>query len=197
MDKVICTHCKTENSSKAKYCIECGFELPKIIKEVVPEVQTTVKPKKKRKYVSLLVIISLIVITLSVLGYFTYQKLVENKVFETIENVINTAKNPLQLIANEMNKSCPMMVDEETRLDKVTLPSKTVFQYNYTLINYEKTEIDTVKIKNSLEQNIIRLTKTNPQMQYQRENNVTMNYIYNDKNGDYLMSIIITPELYK
>lgn len=186
-----------ENISKAKYCIECGFELPKIIKEVVPEVQTTVKPKKKRKYVSLLVIISLIVITLSVLGYFTYQKLVENKVFETIENVINTAKNPLQLIANEMNKSCPMMVDEETRLDKVTLPSKTVFQYNYTLINYEKTEIDTVKIKSSLEQNIIRLTKTNPQMQYQRENNVTMNYIYNDKNGDYLMSIIITPELYK
>ena len=197
MDKVIWTHCKTENISKAKYCIECGFELPKIIKEVVPEVQTTVKPKKKRKYVSLLVIISLIVITLSVLGYFTYQKLVENKVFETIENVINTAKNPLQLIANEMNKSCPMMVDEETRLDKVTLPSKTVFQYNYTLINYEKTEIDTVKIKSNLEQNIIRLTKTNPQMQYQRENNVTMNYIYNDKNGDYLMSIIITPELYK
>ena len=197
MDKVICTHCKTENSSKAKYCIECGFELPKIIKEVVPEVQTTVKPKKKRKYVSLLVIISLIVITLSVLGYFTYQKLVENKVFATIENVINTAKNPLQLIANEMNKSCPMMVDEETRLDKVTLPSKTVFQYNYTLINYEKTEIDTVKIKSNLEQNIIRLIKTNPQMQYQRENNVTMNYIYNDKNGDYLMSIIITPELYK
>ena len=197
MDKVICTHCKTENISKAKYCIECGFELPKIIKEVVPEVQTTVKPKKKRKNVSLLVIISLIVITLSVLGYFTYQKLVENKVFETIENVINTAKNPLQLIANEMNKSCPMMVDEETRLDKVTLPSKTVFQYNYTLINYEKTEIDTVKIKSNLEQNIIRLTKTNPQMQYQRENNVTMNYIYNDKNGDYLMSIIITPELYK
>ena len=197
MDKVICTHCKTENSSKAKYCIECGFELPKIIKEVVPEVQTTVKPKKKRKYVSLLVIISLIVITLSVLGYFTYQKLVENKVFATIENVINTAKNPLQLIANEMNKSCPMMVDAETRLDKITLPSKTVFQYNYTLINYEKTEIDTVKIKSNLEQNIIRLTKTNPQMQYQRENNVTMNYIYNDKNGDYLMSIIITPELYK
>ena len=197
MDKVICTHCKTENISKAKYCIECGFELPKIIKEVVPEVQTTVKPKKKRKNVSLLVIISLIVITLSVLGYFTYQKLEENKVFATIENVINTAKNPLQLIANEMNKSCPMMVDEKTRLDKVTLPSKTVFQYNYTLINYEKTEIDTVKIKSSLEQNIIRLTKTNPQMQYQRENNVTMNYIYNDKNGDYLMSIIITPELYK
>lgn len=197
MDKVICTHCKTENSSKAKYCIECGFELPKIIKEVVPEVQTTVKPKKKRKYVSLLVIISLIVITLSVLGYFTYQKLVENKVFATIENVINTAKNPLQLIANEMNKSCPMMVDEETRLDKVTLPSKTVFQYNYTLINYEKTEIDTVKIKSNLEQNIIQLIKTNPQMEYQRQNKVTMNYIYNDKNGDYLMSIIITPELYK
>ena len=197
MDKVICTHCKTENSSKAKYCIECGFELPKIIKEVVPEVQTTVKPKKKRKYVSLLVIISLIVITLSVLGYFTYQKLVENNVFATIENVINVAKNPLQLIANEMNKSCPMMVDEETRLDKVTLPSKTVFQYNYTLINYEKTEIDTVKIKSNLEQNIIQLIKTNPQMEYQRQNKVTMNYIYNDKNGDYLMSIIITPELYK
>ena len=90
-----------------------------------------------------------------------------------------------------------MMVDAKTRLDKVTLPSKTVFQYNYTLINYEKTEIDTVKIKSNLEQNIIQLIKTNPQMEYQRQNKVTMNYIYNDKNGDYLMSIIITPELYK
>ena len=90
-----------------------------------------------------------------------------------------------------------MMVDEETRLDKVTLPSKTVFQYNYTLINYEKTEIDTVKIKSNLEQNIIQLIKTNPQMEYQRQNNVTMNYIYNDKNGDYLMSLIVTPELYE
>ena len=40
--------------------------------------------------------------------------------------------------ASEINKSCPIMVDAETRLDNtVALPNKTI-QYNYTLVNIEK-----------------------------------------------------------
>ncbi len=198
MEKIKCLHCNTLNSSNTKYCINCGYELPKLIANPdTPIETTTTKPRVKKNNTLLLSIIALVIITLGGTGYFTYKKLVENNVFETVESLISATKNPMQLIANELNKNCPMMVDEETRLDKVSLPSKTVFQYNYTLINYDKSQIDTTKLKDALEQNIIQITKTNPQMQYQRDNNVTMNYFYNDKNGDYLMTIIISPEMYK
>jgi len=50
-------------------------------------------------------------------------------------------------IASELNESCPMMVDSETRLDNVLmLPPKT-FQNNYTLINLEKETVDTLEMK--------------------------------------------------
>jgi len=40
--------------------------------------------------------------------------------------------------ASELNKTCPIMVDKETRLDNaVSLPGQ-IFQYNYTLVNMGK-----------------------------------------------------------
>jgi hypothetical protein len=36
--------------------------------------------------------------------------------------------------ANELNKSCLMMVDQDTRLDNAVALPENVFQYNYTLI---------------------------------------------------------------
>ena len=30
MDKVICTNCGENNTTKSKYCKSCGYELPKI-----------------------------------------------------------------------------------------------------------------------------------------------------------------------
>jgi len=54
--------------------------------------------------------------------------------------------------ANEMNKSCPTMIDSETRLDSATVILPKIFQYNYTLINYEKEELDILELENMLEQ---------------------------------------------
>ncbi|MBF0647375.1 hypothetical protein IR083_00890 [Dysgonomonas sp. GY75] len=57
--------------------------------------------------------------------------------------------------AGELNKSCPVMVDEETRFDNaIAMPNKT-FQYNYTLLNFEKESTDTILVKNALEPSIL------------------------------------------
>lgn len=56
----------------------------------------------------------------------------------------------LKEVADTMNKSCPMTIDESTRLDNVTtLPSRTL-QYNYTLVNNVKDELDIDTIKDYL-----------------------------------------------
>jgi len=99
--------------------------------------------------------------------------------------------------ASMINESCPIMVDSETRLDNaIALPSM-VFQYNYTLVNMEKETVDTIMLKNYLEPNIINFVRTNPDMKFQRDNKVTINYYYKDKNGNYLFTISVTPEQYE
>ena len=99
--------------------------------------------------------------------------------------------------ASEINKSCPIMIDSETRFDNaIVLPSK-VFQYNYTLINMEIETVDIDMLKNYLEPNIINFVRTNPDMKPQRDNKVTVNYYYQDKNRNYLFTISVTPEQYK
>ena len=99
--------------------------------------------------------------------------------------------------ASEINKSCPIMVDAETRLDNtVALPNKTI-QYNYTLVNIEKGDIDISEFENYLQPVILNIIKTSPDLKYFRDNDVTMAYNYKDKNGEHLLKLTFKPEDYK
>lgn len=98
--------------------------------------------------------------------------------------------------AAEVNEECPVMVDEETRLDKAIARSSDVFEYQYTLISMRTDEVDTAAIKNFMEPHLINGVKTNPNLSIFRENNVTMVYAYRDMVGDPLMKITITPDDY-
>lgn len=98
--------------------------------------------------------------------------------------------------ATALNKTCPMMVDEYTRLDNgVALPDRT-FQYNYTLVKNTIEEINAADIE-SMEGQFANTIKTSPDMKYFRDNDVTINYNYADKNGVFITKISITPEEYK
>ncbi len=114
--------------------------------------------------------------------------------FASCDKVIDAK---LTATANELNKTCPIMVDKETRLDNLmALPGK-ILQYNYTLVNYARTDIDTVKLKGAIMPGMIQGMKTMPDLKYMRDNKVTMSYQYKDKNGAYLMRIVLKPETYQ
>jgi len=98
--------------------------------------------------------------------------------------------------ADEINKSCPMMVDKETRLDNAAALPDNVFQYNYTLINANKSDIDIEDFTNYMEPIIVNNVKTNPDLKIYRENKVTMSYYYKDKNSLFLTKIVVTPDKY-
>ena len=88
------------------------------------------------------------------------------------------------------------MIDSETRLDNAISLPNNVFQYNYTLINMLKKNIDIKSIKNQLEPSVINFVKTNPDMEIQRNNKTTINYYYKDKSGVYLFTISVSPDKY-
>jgi hypothetical protein len=98
--------------------------------------------------------------------------------------------------ASEINKSCPIMVDQETRLDNAVALPENIFQYNYTLVNMEKATTDISQLENYLKPTLVNNVKTNPDMKINRENQTTMGYYYKDKNGEFLFKILVTPDLY-
>ena len=182
MEKVKCTHCETENPIRNKYCFNCGYELPKIAAED-PVIQT--KPKARKRKKPLEIIVFVIVFGLS---YFAVQQLFFK---------VPSLDKAMTKMASEINKTCPMMVDQETRLDNVVTFPKNILQYNYTLIDVEKANADTVAMRKFLEPRIINNVKTNPQMKFQRDHQTTLNYYYRDKEGLFLLLISVTPEKYQ
>lgn len=99
--------------------------------------------------------------------------------------------------ASQINQSCPIMVDQETRLDNaVAMPGK-IFQYNYTLVNLAKDSINISGLESYIKPMILNNVKTNPDMKSFRDNKITMTYTYKDKYGVFITRIDITPEMYE
>jgi len=186
MEKITCIHCSADNKANIKYCTSCGYELPKAIPvEIIEPIQQQPAAGKFNMPKILGIIAGAVVFALS---YYAVQQL-----FFKAPSYDKT----MMAVASELNKTCPVMVDAETRLDNAVALPVNIFQYNYTLVNYEKAGLDTLVIKNKMEPILINLIRTNPQMKYQRDHRTTINYYYKDKYGEYVLLISVTPEKYE
>lgn len=103
----------------------------------------------------------------------------------------------LMITASELNKSCPIMIDNATRLDNAIALPDNIFQYNYTLIDMSKDSVNIDELQAYLKPTIANFVKTNPDMQTMRDNKVQVNYYYKDKAGVYLFTISVKPEQYE
>jgi hypothetical protein len=99
--------------------------------------------------------------------------------------------------ANQINKNCPIMIDVNTRFDNATVLPGNVFQYNYTLVNMDKANINIDDLKNYMEPKVTNWVKTSPEMKALRDIKITFNYYYKDKAGVYLLTISVTPDKYQ
>jgi hypothetical protein len=179
-----CKECGNDNTDNLKYCRWCGHELSKPKIEEIQSIEQ--KPTKKANYKNLTGIIG------GCIAFAVSYFLIQQILFAP-----PTLDKAMMKTASEINESCPIMVDTETRLDNtIALPSN-IFQYNYTLINREKETVDIAMLKSYLEPNITNFVRTNPAMKFQRDNKITVNYYYKDKNGNYLLTISVTPEQYE
>ncbi len=116
----------------------------------------------------------------------------------TITESSTTGGNDIvTLMVDQINKSCPMNLDKETRLDGAELLASDKVQCNYTLINQERTEVDTTNLKGRLQPVLLENMKTNPSTKALRDGKVTMVYNYRDKNGQSLFKITVSPEQYQ
>ncbi|ACU59988.1 hypothetical protein [Chitinophaga pinensis] len=140
---------------------------------------------EKTKRNNLLIVIGVVLGT--TVGGWLGQKLVF--VNPSFEKTMNQA-------ANEINKKCPLLVDKETRIDNAVVLPGNVFQYNYTLVNFDRAAIDTTLLKQSIEPTILNNIKTNPLMAELRNHKTTIAYNYVDKKGIFIVRMVFTAERY-
>lgn len=84
--------------------------------------------------------------------------------------------------SKEMNQSMPKMVDEATRLDSTSVESSTL-NYHYTLINVVKdsSDMDFDLVKQTMTAKAQENLDTNTAMKEYRENEISLHYIFKDK----------------
>ena len=97
----------------------------------------------------------------------------------------------LNLISNEINKRAPITVDSITRLDNVQALTGNRLQYNYTITDTDKEEIDTTILKANTRQNMTNMIKTNPKAKYFRDNKIEILVNYVDQKGLYVCNLTI------
>ncbi len=186
MESLICTHCENANSPAAKYCAACGFALPikaPKAKELI-EIKTN-KPKTNfTKKITFIFSFTLAFIVF----YFITQFLFSSG---------NSIDKQLSSLAIEMNKNCPMMVDEITRMDGITALPNNHIEYNYTLINQLVSEVSVEQLENFLKPSIIHAIKISPEMIFYRNNKTTLVYNYKDKEGVEILKMRIGPDEYE
>jgi len=102
----------------------------------------------------------------------------------------------LIIISNETNKSLPMTIDRDTRLDSTIAMPGNKFIYRYTLVNYRLEGIVPVQFKKAFTSRSENGYKTSADLEWFRKNNVILIYNYRDMDGKEVMQISIDPSLF-
>ena len=93
----------------------------------------------------------------------------------------------------EMNKTCPTMIDKETRLDKVLAFADNNLQFNYTLVHAIKDSLPIPALKSYMEPVIIDKIKKSGTLRKLIDKKLTWIYSYNDRKGDFIFKVTYTP----
>ena len=96
-------------------------------------------------------------------------------------------------VASEINKSLPMMVDQETELSNASASEGTII-YNYILVNYAAHEVDKSQFLVAMKQQVESHACGEPKMQIFWENGVSALYSYKGKDNQPIGEVVVTPE---
>jgi len=95
----------------------------------------------------------------------------------------------LEISAEMMNKTLPMMVDAELRHDKVETKNNTM-TLKFTLVNFTKEEMDAQKLRSLMEEDIRHNVCEDVDSQMMLIQGMKIVYDYVDRNNKYITQFI-------
>lgn len=129
----------------------------------------------------------------------------EGKEFKIIEEYIETypqstcgesekdedLKTLMKRNKKQIKALLPLMLDEDTRLDKVKT-KKTLFQYQYTLVNLAVEDLNADEVRNILLPIVTNQACTLPILKKMIDKGATVSFLYNGKNGKEVVTLDVT-----
>ena len=113
---------------------------------------------------------------------------------EPVDQSAADFEKQLAVVAAEISKRAPMMVDSETRLDRVTAGPGKQLNYLNTLITVSADEIDPDAFRDALVPMVKESTCKNDGIHKLFEAGITVNYVYSGKDGVEILRFPLTPE---
>jgi hypothetical protein len=108
-----------------------------------------------------------------------------------------TLAGQLVEVAREVNKRCPYMLDEETRMDSLSVGAGNVLIYNYTLVKRSAGELNVDQLKSAFRPTLSNNARTSPEMKQLRDREVSFAYRYFDKTGKLAFDLLLRPPEYR
>ena len=120
----------------------------------------------------------------------------------TLAGCTQTVDDLLKKTADEANKQCPMTVDSETRMDSVQAAEGKILQYNYTMVNYAKSDLTADQIsqlQGIIQQQAVSTIKASADSSVKalKALGVTFQFVYNGSDGVEMFHCSVTPDDYK
>lgn len=97
----------------------------------------------------------------------------------------------LTQMAEEGNAELPTMVDTQTRLDSMSAESDNRFEYTYTLVNLQTSQIDRETLERNITPQLKKLICTESGTEVFRSNGVDVVYTYHGNDGGQVASVVI------
>ena len=88
----------------------------------------------------------------------------------------------LQKAENQIKGHLPILIDADTRLDNVRV-TRSMFQYQYTLLNFALEELDVSALRSALIPIVTRQACTLPNLKPLIKRGATISFLYLDKKG--------------
>lgn len=120
-------------------------------------------------------------------------------VFFALASCQQAKQKVFELASDQVNKECPMTIDEMTTLDSTNYVGEgNVFTYFYTLSGAADDSAIVEQMKAELEKTLPETIKNTENMKVYRESDVTIKYVYlSQKTKQELLQITVTPDMYK
>lgn len=96
-----------------------------------------------------------------------------------------------------INKNCPKMLDEETRLEKVVFTKPSLLIYNYSLVNVSIQNVDTAQFRTALWPGILSTIRVDKDLAGLRERQMNFEYRYYDQSKKLIYTFKISPGNYQ
>ncbi|WP_455586342.1 hypothetical protein [Bacteroides sp.] len=117
----------------------------------------------------------------------------------TLTSCQQAKQKVFEAASQQVNKQCPMTIDEVTRMDSTGYTgSDNTFTYYYTLTGAADNADIAEATQKHLEENLPGIIKTTDDLKMYRDMDVAMEYVYlSDKTHEELFRVKITPDMYK